>query len=202
MCQFIEAHAVTMDHDGFHKAVDELQSMVREQSDERELQAFLEYSPYVLSQQFSHCNHVFPQVSLGREYVADFFCLDIPSYGREWWGVELESPKKPIVTKSGRKSAVLENALQQVRDWRRWISRNLDYAQRPREQSGLGLGRIQPDFWGYVVIGRRMEFSRPMDDIRRQVLRDERIQIRTWDGIVEWARKRANVLAGTNGPCD
>jgi hypothetical protein len=196
MRDYIEEHAVTPDHAGFHTAVDEMHALVEADAPETELQSHLAAFPYILSQQFAHCHHVFPKVCLGNQYEVDFFCLDIPSSGDEWWGVELESTSKKVITKSGRKSAHLEHALQQVRDWRAWVTENLSYARGPKEKKGLGLRNIQPRFYGYVIIGRRRDYSDTANALRGQVLRDELIEIRSWDGIVERARQRAAVFAG------
>jgi hypothetical protein len=191
MSDFVEQHAVTLDHRLFPTVVNKLEKLVDAGVPERKLQAHLEAYPYLLSQQFSHCHHVFPKVRLGSQYEPDFLCLDIPSSGDEWFGVELEPSRIKIVTKSGRKSAKLEHALQQVRDWRAWIGENLSYARNERTKNGLGLRNIQSRFAGYVIIGRRADYTDSFNSLRAQVLRDEYIQIRSWDGIIEWARKRA-----------
>jgi len=75
------------------------------------------------------------------------------------------------------------------------MTENLSYARGVRSRSGLGLEDIKPRFFGYVVIGRRKDFSSTFDSMRGQLLRDEHIQIRSWDGIVDWARKRAAVFS-------
>jgi hypothetical protein len=195
MSDYIEEHAVVLDHEQFTYAVDELTSLVDADAPESTLQSHLETYPYILSQQFAHCHHVFPKVCLGNQYVADFFCLDIPSSGEEWWGVELESPQKKVITKAGRKTADLEHPLQQIRDWRSWTTENLGYARGAREKNGLGLRNIQPRFYGYVVIGRRRNYSDAFNALRSQVFRDELIEIRSWDGIIDWARKRAAIFS-------
>lgn len=196
MSDFIEQHAVEMDHDGFLEAVRQLKLLIEEDPQESQLQQFLESHRYILSEQFAHCHHVFPRVRLGERFEADFFCLDLPSYGNEWIAIEIEPTNFPVVTRAGRKSAKLEHALQQVRDWRIWVTNNIDYARRPRTTSGLGLEEIGPRFQGYVIIGRRRDYTPTFNALRRQVSDDEMIQIRSWDGIVERAEQRANILAG------
>jgi len=191
MSEFIENHAVVLDHKLFPTVVNELERLVDAGVPESKLQAHLKAYPYILSQQFSHCHHIFPKVRLGSKYEPDFLCLDIPSSGDEWLGVELEPTRIKIVTKSGRKSAKLEHALQQVRDWRSWIGENLSYARNERSTNGLGLRNIQSRFTGYVIIGRRADYTHGFNSLRTQVFRDELIHIRSWDGIIEWARKRA-----------
>lgn len=195
MPDYIHEHAVVFDHERFRTAVEDLASLIEADAPESTLQSHLESHPYILSVQFAHCHHVFPKVRLGNQYEVDFFCLDIPSSGYEWWGVELETPQKNVITKTGRKSAGLEHAQQQIRDWRSWTMENLSYARRARERNGLGLQDIQPRFYGYVVIGRRSNYTDAFNAIRSQVLRDEQIEIRSWDGIISWARERAAVYS-------
>ncbi len=196
MTDFLENHAVKMNHSGFKDAVNELERLVEADVSENELQKHLEIYPYILSQQFSHCHHVFPKVALGSQYETDFMCLDIPSSGKEWIGIELESTQKKVITKKGRKTANLEHAIQQIRDWRGWITDNLSYARQSKEQNGLGLVDISPRFYGYVIISRRKNYNRKFNELRRQLMRDELITIRSWDGIVEWARKRSKIFSG------
>ncbi len=191
MGNYIEDHIVKIDKKGFEAAVSELQSLVNKGVSESKLQRHIEEHPYILSQQFAHCHFVIPKVALGNQYETDFMCLEIPSSGKEWIGVELEIPCKKVITKAGRKTAELEHAIQQIRDWRSWVTDNLSYARQKKEKNGLGLSDIAPRFFGYVVIGRRKEFNEKFNELRRQILRDELITIRSWDGIIEWAYKRA-----------
>ncbi len=191
---FITQHAVSIDHDRFANAVCELESLVSKNTPEHQLQTFLEQHLYILSQQFSHCHHVIPKVKLGAHYEADFFCLDIPSSGKVWHGVELEIPQKKLMTKSGRKSAALEHALQQIRDWRRWTAENLAYARNPPRKDGIGLWEINPRFIGKVIIGRRSEFREGFHVLRQQIYSDELIDIQSWDRVVEWGKDRAKVF--------
>lgn len=195
MCDYIEEHTVKIDKQGFESATNKLESLINDDVSENTLQKHIENHPYILSQQFSHCHHVFPKVALGNQYETDFICLDIPSSGKEWIGVELEIPGKNVITKSGRKTADLEHAIQQIRDWRSWVTENLDYARKDKAKNGLGLSDIIPRFSGFVIIGRRKEFTSKFNELRKQIFRDELIEIRSWDGIIEWAYKRAKVFS-------
>ncbi|MDD2466044.1 MAG: DUF4263 domain-containing protein [Desulfobulbus sp.] len=195
MTEFLEKYAVTINKEKFSSAVKELETLVESAVSENELQAHIEKHPYILSQQFSHCHHVFPKVKLGIQYETDFMCLEIPSSGKEWIGVELEIPNKKVITKKGRKTSELEHAIQQIRDWRSWVTENLSYARQDKEKNGLGLSDIVPCFYGYVIIGRREEFTERFNEMRRQIQRDELITIRSWDGVIEWAYKRAEFFS-------
>lgn len=191
MGNFLEEHKVKIDKAGFNPAVKKLETIVENGVSENELQKHIEKHPFILSQLFAHCRYVFPKVALGIQYETDFMCLETPSSGKEWIGVELEIPNKNVITKTGRKTAELEHAIQQIRDWRTWVTENLSYARQEKEKNGLGLIDIIPRFYGYVIIGRRKNFNEKFNELRRQIQRDELITIRSWDGVIEWAFKRA-----------
>ena len=188
---FFGEHAVRLEHFGFPAAVSELRALVDANACEEDLQRHLTRHPYILSQQFGHCHHVFPKVSLGGRYEPDFFCLNIPSPGKQWIGVEIEPPGLSVVTKAGRRTAKLEHALQQVRDWRAWVRENLSTARGVPQKGGIGLEDIDPDFPGWVIVGRRANFTDKFNELRKQIERDERILVRSWDGVLDWADKRA-----------
>jgi len=195
-------NTVDIDHSGYHGAVDELEKLIEEEAPETKLQAHIEKNRFLLSQFLPHCHHVFPKVRLGSEYEADFFCLEIPSSNVEWRGVEIETSKKKVITKTGRKRAELEHALQQVRDWRVWVRKNLDYAQRRKSAGGIGLEHIRPDFIGTVVIGRRQDFNDEFQEIRKELRRSEFIEVWSWDSLVKFGRKRAEILCGPRNRID
>ena len=195
MSKYIEDHAVSMNHQLFPETVETLRTLVDDDCAEGKLQAHLQAHPYILSEQFAHCHYVFPQVRFGDRLVADFLCLETPSYGNEWIGIEIEPANMQVVTKSGRKSAKLEHALQQVRDWRRWVQDNIDTARRRRDHNGLGLEDINPRFTAEVIIGRRRDHTDAYDKLRRQVRSDELIAIRSWDSVIDRAEKRAKTFS-------
>lgn len=62
-------------------------------------------------------------------------------------------------------------------------------------ENGLGLKDIKPHFFGYVIIGRRSDYPDAFNAIRSRVFRDEQIDIRSWDGIIERARTRAAMFS-------
>jgi hypothetical protein len=194
MFEFIQSHQVAINPTTFVVAVDQLDWLISNERPESELQSHLEKHPQIISQQFAHCHHVFPQVRLGERYQADFLCLEANSYGNEWIAVEIESTNKKICNKSGRKTAYLEHALQQIRDWRNWVCDNIDYARRSKSENGLGLQGIHPKFSGCVIIGRHTQEREFENHIVQQVLKDELIEIRSWDGIVKRARERADLF--------
>ena len=134
---------------------------------------------------------VIPQARLGSEHVTDFLIAKEDYGGIAWYAVELERPQARIFTKKGDPSAALTHALRQVADWRIWLSRNLDYAARPRLQSGLGLTDIDPQLEGLIIMGRDRDLDQRESNARRQSLeRAHHVRIRTYDWLSAQARER------------
>lgn len=196
---FIESSSVQTNHAEFAAAAGCLRSLVESHAEEIVIQKHLESHLYLVSQQFAHCHHVAPNFSFGGKLFADFLCLDWPSSWPHWIALEIEAPRKRIMTKTGRRTAALEHALQQVRDWREFIKNNLDFVNRPLAKGGLGLEHAEPNMMGYVFIGRRPEDPNEIDRLnvlRRQIADSDNIYVFTWDGIVERAEERARLFRG------
>lgn len=177
--------------------------------DERPMQLFLEAVPRLLVQHLSASDGywIIPQKQLGAEHVTDFLVAEPGSTGLTWYAVELKRPQAKIFTAKGDPSAALTHALRQIDDWRDWLSRNRDYASRPREQSGLGLLDIDPELDGLVIIGRDAQLDPRSDALRRRLQRQHRVRIETYDWLARQARSRLASLersrpARDNGPQD
>lgn len=161
---------------------------------ERDLQRFLESNPEILAQHLGggHGRWVIPQKRLGSEHVTDFLIGEKASGGYLWIAVELESSRAQIFTKGGEIGAAARHAIRQITDWRIWLQKNLDYAQRERENKGLGLEEIHPQLHGYIIIGRRSHIQKEWNLRRRQLEHDMNVTIMSYDRLVEWAQTRAN----------
>ena len=126
--------------------------------------------------------YVIPKPRLGSEYVPDFLVLGINSVGPQWLTIEIEGAHHKILTNKGRLGQQTRHAIQQVEDWREWLTHNVGYAQT--QKGFLGLTTHAP---GLVIIGR--------DDpaAERQASRarsDEagRIAVHSWDWLLRAAR--------------
>lgn len=174
------------------KDVNELAHIIESATSEQPIQLFLQRKPALLIRHLGggHGRWVIPQKRLGSEHVSDFLIGDAHSFGYEWFAVELESPKAKMFTKAGDASATLHHAIRQIQDWRIWLTHNLDYARRARVESGLGLKDVQPDLSGYIIIGRRCESRDDTNELRRQMMREHKIEIHTYDWLLDAANGR------------
>lgn len=153
---------------------------------EREMQTVFEEHPRLLVDRLAcHLGWVMPQRRLGSEFVPDFLVAEQLSPGFYWQAVELESPRVPMFTKRGDPSRYLTHAIRQVQDWRSWLASNQAYAARPRGENGLGLIQISPNLPGLIIIGRRAATDGATNLLRRQMMTDLRIEIRTYDAFLD-----------------
>ncbi|WP_104090820.1 Shedu anti-phage system protein SduA domain-containing protein [Cryobacterium sp. N19] len=128
---------------------------------------------------------VIPQPRLGAEHVPDFLVLGFNSLGPHWVTVEIEAARHKILNQSGRLSGPTNHAVQQIQDWREWLTDHVAYAQT--EHHFHGLTNRAP---GLVIIGRDTP-SPIRQAARAQSEEDARIAIHSWDWLLRNARARA-----------
>ncbi|MBI2661203.1 DUF4263 domain-containing protein, partial [Candidatus Woesearchaeota archaeon] len=134
----------------------EFETTINKASDENPIQEFLEKNPMFLIFPLmgGHGRWCIPKQSLAGKYVTDFVIGEKSSIGFEWYGVELESPKAKHFSSNGKPTRELSNALNQIRQWRKFVEDNIDFVRKYKQYSGLGLPDIRPNFPCYVIIGR------------------------------------------------
>jgi hypothetical protein len=174
-----------VDRGATESGIDELRCVI-EDGGERDVQRVLERYPQLLVQRLTcGMGWVVPQKRLGSEFVTDFLVAEERSPGFYWQAVELESPRVRMFTKAGDPSRYLVHAIRQIQDWRSWLESNQPYASRPRSESGLGLVEISPRLPGLILIGRRRETNPSTKKLRRQMMADLRIEIRSFDSLLD-----------------
>jgi hypothetical protein len=125
---------------------------------------------------------VIPKPRLGSEYVPDFLVLGINSVGPQWVAIEIEGARHKILTNKGKLAHQTRHAIEQVEDWREWLTRNVSYMQM--EQGYHGLTTRAP---GLVIIGR----DDPAAERQASRARSEeaaRIAVHSWDWLLRGAR--------------
>lgn len=161
----------------------EYKKVIEIAKDERPIQKFFEQHPSFLTMLISggHGRWAIPQKKLGSEFIPDFVIGEKSSLGYEWYLVELESPKFLMFKNNGDQSAYLSHAIDQINKWRVWLEKNIDYATRKRENSGLGLLDINGTAAGFVFIGRRRFEDEKFKDFRRKIGESLNIRIHSYD---------------------
>ncbi|MBA7715852.1 hypothetical protein ES703_124910 [subsurface metagenome] len=184
------------------KDVEALRNVIESAVGEREPQKFLRKHPLFLVQHLKGGagRWCIPQKRLGAEHVPDFVIGERSSLGYEWYGVELKSPKAHIFTRNGDPAKELNHALRQIADWRIWLKKNIDYASRSRNQKGLGLMDIDSDLPCLILIGRRKDLDEGTQERRRQIGKQNKVQIHTYDWLLDTVEKRVEIL--TSGSSD
>lgn len=187
------------------KNTDSLEELLNKNPREEEIQVFLGEHPEFLVQTLGggHVRFQLNKVSFGGQYVADFLIAEASSIGIEWYLIEIESPSLPLEKSDGSFRAELNHAIDQIKDWRSWIMNNQDVARRPRGEGGLGLVGIDSRARGLVIGGRRHSYSRRFNELRRQLVSDQKIAVHSYDWLVDTARmNQSGRLTFEIGPLD
>jgi hypothetical protein len=165
--------------------------LLDEKKPERALQEFLNAHAYFFHGLARHHSPIYSRVKLGTDYETDYAFMDPNSYGADWHFIEIESPKQRLFTLKGDPTAALTHAVEQVRDWNRWLHEHLEYARRllPLVEYPLT----------HAIMGRRQE----LNDLNKKKLRrlnfENRsfLQVRTLDFLAESAL-RSVAFGSTN----
>ncbi len=127
--------------------------------------------------------YVIPKQALGGQYVTDFLVLGLNSLGPQWVAVELEAARHPITTTKGKLSQATRHAVDQINDWREWLTENVTHAQLE-----LGLYGLTNRVRGMVVVGR--DAPRAVRQAARARSEEaDRISVRSWDWLARNARR-------------
>lgn len=189
----LDQHHVEWDNISQEEA-DALQKLVSKTPDEGAMQRFLESKPKFLVQALTggHGRYVMAKPKLGSEFVPDFLVAEMDSMGIHWYAVELESPRQRVSRQDGLPTQEVNHAIGQVRDWREWLASNRDYARKPRAEHGLGLVGIDARLPGLILIGRREDHPERYNEFRRDQVDHSRIEIHSYDWLVDVARSNTS----------
>ena len=165
----------------------DLQEVIESARDERPIQELLQTRPQLIASLVSgHSRYCVPKASLGGRYIPDFLLAKVDSSGVHWTLVELETPESTVTLASANDfDRHTRKGLSQIREWRNWIQDNLDHARRLPAENGLGLIDIRPQAQGLVLVGRRRDLRQNAQSLRNQLAEDSRIDIRTYDWLLE-----------------
>ncbi|MGK9465081.1 Shedu anti-phage system protein SduA domain-containing protein (plasmid) [Streptomyces sp. G6] len=167
-------------------AIEALRDALETADDEAAMQRLLEKYPALLAPTVvgTHDTWIRPQVQLGNHYMADFMIAGQTSLGVQWTLVELESPVSRLTNPGNKRATVtLRHAVDQIEDWRRWLSTNLHYARAARDADGLGLPGITAEVPGLIIMARET-YDDAVSEIRELHARRSYIHVRTYDWLM------------------
>jgi hypothetical protein len=140
-----------------------------------------------------HDAYLFKEFEFPTTYKADYLLIGKNSHGYHFLFVELENPTGSITTKDGAFGQIIRKGIKQVRDWDKWIEGNFhslgltfnkyknQRIELPKEFRTLNKTRIS-----YVVIaGRRADFNEETYDEKRNLYRNENIQVLHYDNLID-----------------
>lgn len=135
---------------------------------------------------------LFSKIKFGSEYVADFAWFQVDSLGIEWNLVEIEPPTEPLFTAKGDPSSSFNHALEQIRNWNRWILTNGAYARR------LLPNVLYP--LGHLFMGRRKDLTQRYREKLRHLSHENRatLRIHTLDWFVTSGLEIADYISRGN----
>ena len=170
--------------------IDELEAVITRATNERPVQKFLEKNRNLLTSLLGGKERFcIPQKRLGSEYIPDFVIGDVNSLGVRWVLVELETPRCGIYLTDGRTlDKSTRKGVDQIIDWRHWLSQNIAYAHKPVMKEGLGLLDITNQSEALVIVGRRAKIPKTKDAKRRALWHENTIQVHSYDWLLERLR--------------
>jgi len=179
MVDFSSVHVTHVDREArmltaakVRNQVKQFMTLLNSNSPETKVQDFLASHSYFFSGVIDLYgpSPLYSKIKLGSEYVADFAWFDINTLGPEWNLVEIEPPGERLFNAKGDPSAFLTHALQQIKNWQRWIQTNGDYARK------LLPNVLYP--LGHLYMGRRKELSSKNQETLRQLAHENRMTSR------------------------
>lgn len=137
-----------------------------------------------------HGTFVFDEQSLAGKYRIDWLIGSGHSGGIFWDLIELECPRAKPFNKDGDYSKATRKGIKQIKDWRLWLQQNIDLAQKPKSQDGLGLFDINNYSDGIVVVGQRNNYRElkgytQYNRIRQDEYSRQNINIYSYDTLIE-----------------
>lgn len=127
------------------------------------------------------------ELSLGSDYKVDFVtATEGFSGGTTYKLIELESPNSKLYRSDGKTSARLSGAIDQILEWRRWISQHRTQARKLFPSTRWN-SDAAPTFSYQIVIGRRSETAKVQDKIWSRI-HEAGIEIVSFDRLTNFLR--------------
>lgn len=136
-----------------------------------------------------NCYLTISKLKLGSEYEADFVNIrDKRSNGVEYEFIEIEKPGSLLFTQAGIPGNDLNNAIQQIRDWKRFLIDDKSFFRK--FLPGNNTRVITNSFLKFsIIIGRRTE-NDFLNDKRSQIAAETGVEIRSFDYLTDLLQRR------------
>lgn len=124
------------------------------------------------------------KLKLGAEYETDFVIVkEGYSDGTIYEVIEIESPHTKLFDNTGKLTAKFNSAIQQIRDWKRWLIKNRTGFKKIFPTTST---RVIKDsrLRFKIIIGRR-EKNEEVLEKRRQIAESENIEILSFDRLTD-----------------
>lgn len=159
------------------------QSLLNENLPERYYQTFLTKNAGLFLGN-KNCHLVISKLKLGSELETDFVTLtDGFSNGNEFELIEIKQPNVKLFTKNGLVGADLNKAIQQIRDWKRWLIDNKSWFKKnlPTDTTRVILdSKVKFK----IIIGRRLVNQYEIEK-RNQIANEIGAEIRSFDYLTD-----------------
>jgi hypothetical protein len=129
------------------------------------------------------------KLKLGSDYETDFVIVEEGySDGTLYELIEIESPHTNLFDQKGKPTAKFNAALQQIRDWRRFLINNKSEFKKIFPTSSTKI--IKDSRLRFkIVIGRKTDNQEHLEK-RRQISEQENIEIVSFDRLTDLAKRR------------
>lgn len=160
---------------------------------ERHYHEFIREFPYLFLNMRSDSYLSISKLKLGSEFETDFVIVkEGYSDGTIYELIEIESPHTKLFDKKGKPTAKFNAAMQQIRDWRRWLIDNKSQFKKIFPSTST---RVLKDsrLRFKIIIGRREENSEVLKK-RRQISEENNIEIMSFDRLTDFLEMRTFFL--------
>ncbi len=126
---------------------------------------------------------VLNKLQFGNDYVSDFVVINENfSAGLYYNIIEIETPHCNLFTKKGNQSARLNQAIQQILDWKRWLENNPDNVGKILPNVNRA---IKPPNYNFTIYIGNRNISNEHTIKRNQLSQELGINIRSFDNLTD-----------------
>ncbi len=136
-----------------------------------------------------NCYLTISKLKLGSDHETDFVnVIDQRSNGIIYELIEIEKPNSKLFTTSGVPAKDFSNAIQQIRDWKRYLIENKTWLKKylPSQTTRI---INNPGVIFTIIIGRRTENTLEIEK-RNQIAGELKINIRSFDYLTDLLERR------------